>query len=245
MMENIVREGPPLDEAQRVIIVIHGMSTTVETLRQGYPATPESGLTKLYWRLPVLREGADSVRRRRSDDAFDQLFTPVVDESRAELTHLLTQFEGPVGLFGFSIGGLIALLGALDNTQVGAVVTMGGVPGLNYLQHYLPDYNWADETVKARLQSYNLLPRAQDLAAIPILLCHGEQDEVARWEWMGPFADALTMVNPASQVKHFAHLHHRLAGHSREELVDLEQLRSLADDWFRHHLPVYRPSTGA
>jgi alpha-beta hydrolase superfamily lysophospholipase len=243
MIPHIVREGPPLDKADRVIVVIHGMSTTVDTLRTGYPATPESRLTKLYWRLPVLRDGAESIRQRRAQDPFYRLFSAVIDESRAELSSLLAQLNGPVGLFGFSIGSLIALFGALDNPQAAAVATMGGVPSLDYLQHYLPDYDWTNDAVKNRLNSYDLVPVAGRFAHTPVLLCHGELDDVAHWEWMAPFAQRLLAVSPLSRVEKFAHLQHRLAGQTPDEQSELAALRALADDWFLEHVPLYHAPT--
>lgn len=242
MHSAIVIEGPPLERADRVVLVIHGMSTTVETLRAGYPAAPDGRLTKLYWHLPILRDGADLVRERRADDLFASLFGPVVDESRTELKDILAELTGPVGLFGFSIGGLIALLGAADNAQVRAVVTMGGVPSLDYLRHYYPDYGWDRVPIQQQLASYNVLNQTEGLVDTPILLCHGDQDDVAHWEWMQPLADRLANVSPMSRSERFPHLHHRLKGQTPAEDADLSRLRMMSDGWFLSHLPSYHPN---
>ncbi len=230
-------DGPGLAQAQRVVIVIHGMSTTVEILKAGYPAPEDGSLTKIYWRLPVLREGAESLQRRRQEDVFRQLFASVVDESRAELKTLIQSLgKRPVGLFGFSIGSLIALFGAAENPEVGALVTVGGVPDLDYLQHYYPDYPWADPAIQTRRQSYAVSAHRERLASVPTLIMHGESDDVAKWEWMQDFAETLMAASPASRIQKFAHMRHRLSGETPEEQQDLDNLRHMADQWFVDHL---------
>lgn len=237
-MNNVIVRGPALDRAERIVIVIHGMSTTVEMLEAGYPVPSDGSLTKIYWRLPILREGTQSLTVRRSEDIFLKLFASVVDAARAELNELLADLgKRPVGLFGFSIGSLIALWGAVDNPQVAALVTVGGVADLDYLEHYYPDYPWSDPAIQARRQSYAVSQQIDRLASIPALLMHGDSDEVARWEWVQGFAKALMVVSPKSRIQRFSYLKHRLEGESPEELQDLMNLRKLADRWFCDHLP--------
>lgn len=236
-MDHIEIHGPELNEAQRVVIVIHGMSTTVETLKAGYPVPEDGSLTKVYWRLPILREGTESLQRRRHADVFRQLFARVVDESRTELKDLIRSLgKRPVGLFGFSIGSLIALWGAAENPEVGALVTVGGVPDLDYLQHYYPDYPWSDPAIQTQRQSYAVSGQIGRLASVPTLIMHGESDDVAKWEWMQAFAEALMAASPASQVQKFAHTRHRLSGETPAEQRDLDNLRDMADRWFVDHL---------
>nr|WP_243239653.1 dienelactone hydrolase family protein [Sulfobacillus harzensis] len=213
------------------------MSTTVKTLQAGYPVPKDGSLTKVYWRLPVLREGTESVHARRADDIFLNLFASVVDDSRTELKHLLKSVgRRPVGLFGFSIGSLIALWGAVDNPQVGAVVTVGGVPSLDYLQHYYRNYPWSDASIAARLKSYAVSPHIDRLASVPTLLSHGDADDVAKWEWMQEFAETLMTVSPKSRIQKFPHMRHRLHAETPEEQRELEHLRKMADQWFVDHL---------
>lgn len=229
-------QGPALDKAERVVVVIHGMSTTVETLKQGYPATND-GITKVYWRLPVLREGADALKRRRDGDVLRDLFAPVVSESRSELKGLLADLgDKPVGLFGFSIGSLVALWGAVDNPGVRAVVTVGGVPNLGYLQHYYPTDDWDDVSVTDMLAQFDVCQRVGALSKVAILIMHGEADEVARWEWMQPLADALSRQSSHVQVQKFSHVRHRLWGEDPEEIQQLSHLRKLADRWYLKYL---------
>lgn len=237
-MHNVVVQGPALDRAERIVIVIHGMSTTIDTLQAGYPAPNDGSLTKIYWRLPILRDGLEARHARGEKDVFLTLFAPVVDESRSELKNLLHGLgERPVGLFGFSIGSLIAFWGAVDNPNVLALATVGGVADLDYLEHYYPDYPWADPAIAARRQSYAVSQHMDRLASIPSLIMHGDADNVAHWEWVKDFAEGLITASPSSRIQKFSHLKHRLQGETSEEQQDLADLRALADRWFVDHLP--------
>lgn len=234
--------GANLEDAERVVIVIHGMSTTVETMKEGFPVVADGSLTKVYWRLPVLREGAEAVRLRRDTDLFRQLFLPVVQESRRELRDVIDAVgEVPVGLFGFSIGSLIALWGAVDNPSVEAVATVGGVSDLRYLQHYYPDYDWDQSDVTAALRATDVSTRMDALQAVPILMMHGVADTVARWEWVQDFADQLARCSQTAAVQRFSHVQHRLQGEDWAEVQQLSTIRRLADSWFTTHLGSTAP----
>lgn len=229
-----VVEGP-LGKNHRHVIVIHGMSTTAETLKEGYP--PSDGLTKIYWRLPILRESRANLMKRRDEDVFQSLFAAVLDESRRELGLIINELgEVPVGLFGFSIGSLVALWGSIDYPQVRAVVTMGGVPSLDYLMHYYPDYPWDSPDIQERLQSYDV-SRNVHLRDTALCIMHGAKDEVAKWEWMQNAASQWSN-HPATtvEVRQFPHVQHRLMGEDLEEQTELATARRLADEWFVRYL---------
>ncbi|MCY0874949.1 MAG: prolyl oligopeptidase family serine peptidase [Firmicutes bacterium] len=228
-----------LETGHPVVIVIHGMSTTAETLRTGWPDHQRDGLTRVYWRLPVLRQERDTVIARQKEDVFRSLFWPVVHEARQELTQLIASLgRTKVGLFGFSIGGLISLWGALDNPQVAASVAVGGVPYLDYLLNYFPDYDWEAPDVKACREAIDLRSYVSTLAQKPTLVLHGLADEQAKWEWMKHFSDAL-LLHPQSRHDRrlYDHVQHRLTGASdvREE-ADLANLRETATNFFIQHL---------
>lgn len=226
------RRGP-------AVVVLHGMSTTPEMMQAGWPdGEAADGFERVYWRLPVLREGGEALRRRRDDDLFLALFSPVWSEVRAELGKLLDALgDRPLGLFGFSIGGFLALWGALDHPQVRAAVSVGGVPNFDYLTTYYPDYAWDRESVAALRAASDLLTRVGDLARTPTLILHGLPDDVARWEWMRPLAEALAAQ---SQERHphqaLPDLRHRLAPQSPEEARDVAEVRRAANAWFQRWL---------
>lgn len=229
------------------VIVAHGMSTTAEMMRDGWPAV-DNRLLPLYWRLPVLREGREAVQARRQRDLFRELFLPVVEESRRELDVLVSALRGdqarPIGLMGFSIGGLIALTGAADHPEeVGAVVAIGGVAHLEYLQSYFPQYDWEAADVRVARRRVDLTARTGDLSGVATLILHGDLDDQARWEWMGPFAKSLAALErgqrgPLHQVTRFPHVRHRLTSPdaSPDEARDLAELRRLAHAFLERHL---------
>lgn len=227
-----------------VVIVIHGMSTTAETLRLGWP-DEDDGLARVYWRLPVLREGRDAVSARRARDLFRDLFAPVVAESRAELGRLVAAFAPrPVGLFGFSIGGLISLWGAADQDAVAAAVCVGGVPSLEYLQDFFPDYDWLAPDVLAERRRHDLSRQLDRLAAKATLILHGDRDDTASWALIADAAERLAAIDPRRhRVERFERVRHRLVGDGPAEEADLERLRRTASAFLREHLGVgvHRP----
>ena len=231
----LARPGVVEPSGRPLVVVLHGMSTTPDMMQTGWPDDgPAEGFDRLYWRLPVLREGGAALRRRRDDDVFLGLFAAVWSEVRAELGGLLDALgDRPIGLFGFSIGGFLALWGALDHPRVRAVVAVGGVPNFDYLTTYYPDYAWGREEAATIRVASDLLTRVDGLARTPTLILHGVQDDVARWEWMRPLAEALDGQDP---VRHrhqvLAHLHHRLAPQSPEEARDVAEVQQAADAWF-------------
>lgn len=235
----ILARQADLESSQPVVIVIHGMSTTAETMRAGWPDTTSDGITRVYWRLPILREERTVVIARQQEDIFRSLFWPVVEEARRELTQLIAALRREaVGLFGFSIGGLISLWGALDNPEVKASVAVGGVPYLEYLLHYFPNYDWQSPDVKERRLAVDLSHHVVALAQRPTLVLHGLADDQAKWEWMQPFSDALLQQTGTRHARHvYSHVVHRLVadGHTQEE-TDLNALRRTATEWLTAHL---------
>lgn len=233
----VLCEARDLDATGPVVIVIHGMSTTPETLREGWP-TADDGLSRIYWRLPVLREGPEACRLRREHDRFRDLFWPVVAEGRAELRELVALFAPrPVGLFGFSIGGLISLLGAADQRDVRAACAACAVPNLEYLLEFYPDYDWEAPDVRASRSEVNLARSPERLAQVPTLILHGMSDDVAAWRWMQPVAEGLSLTAPALHpYETFPEMQHRLVAQSEAEERDLARVRVVASDFFRRHL---------
>jgi len=227
-----------LDSKRPLVIVLHGMSTTPETLAEGWPPTDSDGFDRLYWRLPVLREGREAVRARRDRDLFLELFAAVWSEVRAELSTLLASIgDRPVGLFGFSIGTFLSLWGAVDHPNLRAVAGVGGVPNFDYLLAYYPDYPWDQEAVAAVRRASNLLARLDAVSAVPSLILHGEHDDVARWEWMAPLAEALaTRDASAHPYQVYPHLRHRLVPEGPDEARDVADVRQVTAAWFTRWL---------
>jgi len=220
-----------------VVVFIHGMSTTTQTLRDAFPEA-DDGLSRLYWRLPVLREGREAVQARRDDDPFRSLFLPVVEEGRAELARLVEALRPrPVALLGFSIGGLISLWGGADRPEVRGAVSIGGVPSLEYLLDFYPDYAWQRPDAVVARAAMNLERTPERLDPVPTLILHGLADPVAAWARMEPLARRLLAGDAARHPYHtFDNVQHRLAGEAPAERAELETLRSTASAWLRERL---------
>jgi len=230
----VLASSEAVHSSNPLVIVIHGMSTTADTLRQGWADDKADGLARIYWRLPVLREGREAVAARRDGDVFNDLFWPVVNESRQELRRLIAALNRPkVGLFGFSIGGLISLWGGIDNPEVQACVAVGGVPHLDYLLNFYPDYEWTDSKVLEKRTAIDLRNRSKALATTPTLILHGLADDQAQWSWMQPFSQAMTKASPAQHSERtYPHVRHRLTGAADEqESAELADLRTEATQW--------------
>jgi pimeloyl-ACP methyl ester carboxylesterase len=175
-----------------VVIVIHGMSTSPETLRAGWPEA-DDGLERVYWRLPILRDGRRAVLKRRERDLARALFVPLVDEGREALGHLVRALGArPIGLFGFSIGGLLALWGAIDH----AAVVAGGVPSLDYLKAYFPDYDWGSTDVAQALGRLDVGRELERLHVKATRILHGRADAQARWTFIADLADQRFLLDP-------------------------------------------------
>jgi dienelactone hydrolase len=220
-----------------VVIVIHGMSTTAETLRDGFPEA-DDGLARVYWRLPILRDGRDAVGARRQRDLFRDLFAPVVAESRAELGRLVAAFAPrPVGLFGFSIGALISLWGAADQSAVRAAVAAAGVPSLEYLIDFFPDYDWLQPDVLAERRRHDLGLSLDRLAGKATLILHGDLDDTARFTLIADVAERLGRTGRGRHlVQRFPHVRHRLVADGPEEEADLARLRAAATAFLQAEL---------
>ena len=224
-----------------VVVVIHGMSTTPEMLRLGWPDADDS-LARVYWRLPILREGREAVQARRERDLFRGLFAPVVAEARAELGRLVAAFAPrPVGLFGFSIGGLISLWGAADQPAVRAAVSVGGVPSLEYLLDFFPGYDWLAPDVLAERRRHDVGRALDRLAPKATLILHGERDDTAPYALIADVAERLSaMDGERHRLERFAHVRHRLVADDDAEAHDLERLREAASAFLSQALTPAR-----
>ncbi len=220
-----------------VIIVVHGMTWTPETLRRDWPEA-EDGLERVYWRLPVLREDREAVEARHQRDPFRGLYAPAVAESREELGRLVAAFaERPVGLFGFSFGGLIALWGAADQQGVRAAVSVGGVPSLEYLLDFYSDYNWLQPDVLRERRRHDISGNLGLLSGKATLILHGEEDDTIPWRVMADTAARLAQTDPELHpFTLYPHVRHRLSGESPEEEADLLRLKARATAFLRHAL---------
>jgi pimeloyl-ACP methyl ester carboxylesterase len=167
------------------------------------------GLPLFGKRLP--ESGFDEIMRRQVEDYVLQLLLPVIEQAMQELPTVIQALQAQfginhqqgIGLFGFSAGGLAALLTLVESSLPITTVVLAGVtkdlvsavdtferatrqyyPMLKeqfpWMEERHTQYHWteASEAVKQRL---DFVTRASDIAQrhpIPaILLVHAAQDE--------------------------------------------------------------------
>ncbi|MBE9170408.1 hypothetical protein IQ238_23770 [Pleurocapsales cyanobacterium LEGE 06147] len=166
---------------------------------------------KAYLGLPLFGQrsvGAEDLMRRQFEDYVLQLLLPVIDQAMQELpsvvaglrSHCDLDSNSPLGLFGFSAGGLAALLTLTESQLPIQAAVLAGVtkdlsaavttyekftksayetlkeqyPGLK------PEYTWSEESQAAKTR-LDFVTRSKEIAQrepLPaILLMHGVQDE--------------------------------------------------------------------
>ncbi len=228
------------------------------------------GLPSFGKRLP--EGGIDEIERRQIEDYVLKLLLPISEQAMQELPSVVealqTKFpisKQEIGLFGFSAGGLTALLTLLESslpikTIVLAGVTKDLVSAVDAyergMKQYYPNlkeeetkYRWseASEVVKKRL---DFVARASEITQrqpIPaIFFVHGLQDEVF---YVNQIEELYTAIAPHYQqanqserlsLKTFEHLGHQLdleaAKNSPELKQDIAEFQKVVAAWFSQNL---------
>jgi dienelactone hydrolase len=205
---------------------------------------------KAYLGLPLFGQrsgGVEDLMRRQMEDYVLQLLLPVVEQAVQELpkvveglrSHCDLDSNSPLGLFGFSAGGLAALLTLAESHLPIQAVVLAGVtkdlsaavatyerftqssypmlkeqyPGLK------PEYEWSEESEAARTR-LDFVAHSKGIAQrdpLPaILFVHGAQDEAFNLEDVETLHNALR--TQYQQINHperlsmmvFPHLRHAI-----------------------------------
>jgi pimeloyl-ACP methyl ester carboxylesterase len=203
------------------------------------------GLPMFGKRLPV--GGTDEIMRRQLDDYLLQALLPVIEPAMQELPRVVRALQARfsideregIGLFGFSVGGLTALLTLLESSLPITTAVLAGVTKnlvsvvSNYerivqatyptLKEQFPwvekHYRWSVESEVAK-QRLDFVARASEIQkrkpTPAILFVHGSQDEIfAVSEVEELFATLEPYYEQTNQVKRlsmqtFKHLKHNL-----------------------------------
>lgn len=205
---------------------------------------------KAYLGLPLFGQrsvGAEDLMRRQMEDYVLQLLLPVVEQAMQELpklveslrSHCDLESNSPIGLFGFSAGGLAALLTLVESHLPIQAVVLAGVtkdlsatvatyerftqssyqmlkeqyPGLK------PEYEWSEESEAARTR-LDFVAHSKRISLrdpLPaILFIHGAQDEAFNLDDVETLHNALK--SQYQQINHperlsltvFQHLRHAI-----------------------------------
>lgn len=229
------------------------------------------GLPSFGKRLP--KGGINEIERRQIEDYVLKLLLPTSEQAMQELPNVVEALQEKfpidnkegIGLFGFSAGGLTALLTLLESylpikTIVLAGVTNNLVSAVDAFERgtkqYYPNlkeeeilYRWseASEAAKKRL---DFVARASEIVKrqpIPAMLfVHGSQDEIFPVnqveELYKTIAPHYSLANQSERLclKTFEHLGHQLdleaAKKSPKLQQDIAKLQQLVAAWFSQHL---------
>ncbi len=229
------------------------------------------GLPSFGKRLPA--GGIDEIERRQMEDYVLKLLLPTTEQAMQELPSVVealqTRFpidnKQGIGLFGFSAGGLTALLTLLESpvpikTVVLAGVTKDLVSAVDaferWMKQYYPNlkeeqikYRWseASEAAKKRLDFVARASEIIERQPIPaILFLHGSQDEIFPVnqieELDKTIAPHYQKVNQSERLslKTFENLGHQLdleaAKNSPELQQDIAELQQFVTAWFSQNL---------
>jgi predicted esterase len=229
------------------------------------------GLPSFGKRLPA--GGIDEIERRQMEDYVLKLLLPTTEQAMQELPSVVealqTRFpidnKQGIGLFGFSAGGLTALLTLLESpvpikTVVLAGVTKDLVSAVDaferWMKQYYPNlkeeeikYCWseASEAAKKRLDFVARASEIIERQPIPAMLfLHGSQDEIFPVnqieELDKTIAPHYQKVNQSERLslKTFENLGHQLdleaAKNSPELQQDIAELQQVVAAWFSQNL---------
>lgn len=216
------------------------------------------GLPMFGKRLPV--GGTDEIKRRQLEDYVLQLVFPIMEQAMQELPDVVRALQAQfgidkregIGLFGFSIGGLTALLTLVESslpikTAVLAGVTKNLVSAVNNYERMVQaayptlkeqypwlekHYRWSAESEVAK-QRLDFVARTSEITQrqpMPaILFLHGSQDEIfAVSEVEELFAALVPYYEQTNRVQRlsmqtFKHLKHNLDLEAAKNSPDMQQ----------------------
>ena len=228
--------SPPRDPAAPVVILCHGMESTKEGTKH---------------RLLVERLAAHGLGTLRFDFSYvgesegefaDLTVRGEVDDLAGAFAFVLSRAAGPVGLFGSSLGGLVALLFAADEPRVRALAVIAAVAHPERivgelrpadLDRWRRDGVFSLGGVKLNRAFLDDVTSLDALAAfrriaVPVLVAHGDADRVV------PYADGEEI---AAAVAGEARLSRYPGGdHRFSRAEDLERMLDECEAWLLHHL---------
>ncbi|MEH0573031.1 prolyl oligopeptidase family serine peptidase [Streptomyces sp. B21-108] len=218
---------PPTGEAQATVIVWGGLSGWGAAYLPVADAYTSRGLACLLAEGP----GQGESRLRHGmyvDERVTDGFARFLDLVEAD-----TRLGGAIGIQGISFGGLFAAHLAAADPRVGAVVVNGAPAAPS-----VPEYRTAREQMAAVVGTDDLSRVTEVMDALrfaphkhriacPLLVLHGGQDPLARYEDQEPF---LRAADPATAtVRIWPDGEHTLYNHAAER-------DALTGDWFTDHL---------
>ena len=246
----LLRPPQNRDRPAPLIIFWHGFgSPNAEAdIAEAFPLE-EIQAWKAYLGLPLFGKrspGLEELMRRQLQDYVLQLLLPVIEPAVQELPkvvealqrHCNVDADAGIGIFGFSAGGLAALLALTEsNIPIQAAVFAGVTKDLasavdtyeRFMQNSYamlkeqypwlqPTYSWAEESQKAKTR-LDFVNRAKEIVKgnppPAILFVHGVQDEAFDVDDVETLYEALKVYYQANyperlSIRLFEHLKHAI-----------------------------------
>ncbi len=220
------------------IILCHGMMSCKEGKKQTALAErlEKSGFSVLRFDFSFCGE---------SEGVFEEItFTQEVDDLRSAVRWLRDNGGESIGLFGSSMGGGVAVLYASEDPAIKAMVTLAAVVYPRYLADRLDDLRRKMEQWKEDGDHFGAegdvgdiffedagkhnIPEAMSDCTVPVLIIHGESDEVV------PVEEAFVLHEKASipkALKIMPGCDHRF---TKQE--DLQEVLRSTQAWFEKYL---------
>ena len=186
-------------------------------------------------------DGQREITRRAAEDYVLKLIDPIVSAASAEFPPALHALraqlgaDGPLGLFGGSAGGAVALQVLTEqDVEVTAAALVNPVVQLERVadgvaKWFGTPYPWTAES-RAAAARLDFVARAGELAKrrpdLALLLVRGDQDEPEFREPLGELAPAL-----GAELIDIPGMEHGLAAEADAKRVD-----AAFSDWFRRYL---------
>jgi len=245
---------PPADVGPAPLVLTWHMLDAPRTNAAFAAALPMAGVPawRVHLGLPMCGDrmvngSMDAIMGLAGDDALrafaDGLSGEAASEFPAALAALRAEFaivDGPVGIVGGSLGGLVALRVLTSGVPVFAAALVNPLIRARRLVelisgHTKVPYPW-DQTSEALADDLDFVRRADELA-VPLLVVSGELDDP-------PFredAAALASAAPRAELLTVPGLAHPLAEEPGLEPAPQLPLAKQVDDaltsWFTRHLP--------
>jgi alpha-beta hydrolase superfamily lysophospholipase len=197
------------------------------------------GLPEYGHRAPT--DGQREITRRAAEDYVLKLIDPIVSSASVEFPAALHALraqlgtDGPLGLFGGSAGGAVALQVLTEqDVNVTAAALVNPVAQLERVtdgaaKWFGTPYSWTDES-RAAAARMDFVARAGELAKrhpdLALLLVRGDQDEPEFREPLGELAAALD-----AELVDIPGMEHALAAD-----IDARRVNAAFSDWFSRHL---------
>jgi pimeloyl-ACP methyl ester carboxylesterase len=226
----------PAGQTRRTIIFLHGYGGTYDPDLKYVPAFHDAGFNVMMF---------DFRAHGRSGGHYTTVGALEQRDCLAAIDFAVGRGSLSIGLFGFSMGGRVAILSAPQRPQVKAVISDGGPPRLNIIAAYELQKRGAYRglskilafmmelgmCIGSGVNVFRLEPyvQAKKLSPLPVMFIHGGHDPYTRLD------DLESMVKAAGSNAEIWRVDE--AGHRDADVFRPEEYNQRVLTFFEHWLP--------